>query len=70
MTINYPRISLYANCNPLHKNQFVCVESSQNFGCSCDHYQTTILPDSVKKLKELGYECYTIRFIEVESDRL
>jgi len=70
MELNSPRIDLYANCNPLSKNSFICVESSRNFGCTCEHYRTNVLPESIKKLKALGYECYTVRIIEVESEKL
>lgn len=65
-----PRIDLYANCNPLSKNCFLCVESSRNFGCSVHHYRTQILPESIKKLKALGLECYTVIISENRSDKL
>lgn len=53
-------IELYANCNPLSKNCFICVESSRNFGCPVDSYKKTVLPESIKTLKKLGLECYTV----------
>lgn len=65
-----PRIDLYANCNPLSKNCFICVESSRNFGCSVHHYRTNVLPESIKKLKALGYECYTVTVTENHSEKL
>lgn len=63
------RIDLYANCNPLSKNCFICVESSRNFGCTVQEYRTKILPESKKKLKALGLECYTITVSEIRSYR-
>lgn len=70
MALYSPRIDLYANCNPLSKNCFICVESSRNFGCSVHHYRTTVLPESIKKLKALGYECYTVTITENHSEKL
>ena len=64
------RIDLYANCNPLSKNCFICVESSRNFGCTVHTYRTTVLPESIKKLKALGYECYTVNVTENHSAKL
>lgn len=61
-------IDLYANCNPLNQNCFICVESSRNFGCTMHSYRTTVLPESIKKLKALGYECYTVTITEDYSD--
>lgn len=54
-------IELYANCNPLSKNCFICVEKSTNFCCATSRYETEILPKSKALLKELGYECYVVR---------
>lgn len=70
MALLSPRIDLYANCNPLSKNCFICVESSRTFGCSVDNYRTNVLPESVKKLKALGYECYTVTVSENHSGKL
>ena len=65
-----PRIDLYANCNPLSKNCFICVESSRNFGCTVHTYRTTVLPESIKKLKALGLQCYTVTVTENHSAKL
>lgn len=54
-------IELYANCNPLSKNCFICVEKSSQFCCATSRYETEILPKSKAKLKELGYEFYVVR---------
>lgn len=70
MALLSPRIDLYANCNPLSKYCFICVESSRTFGCSVEHYRTTVLPESIKKLKALGFECYTVTVSEDHSGKL
>lgn len=54
-------IELYANCNPLSKNSFVCVEKSSQFYCATSRYETEILPKSKALLKELGFEFYVVR---------
>ena len=54
------KISLYSNINPLSPNYFLCVENSDQYGSNCYNYEKDILPKSVKKLKELGFECYTV----------
>lgn len=55
------KISLYSNINPLSPNCFMCVEHSDQYGSnSYNYYKKEILPKSVKKLKELGFECYTV----------
>lgn len=53
-------ISLFANCNPLSKNCFICVERSSNYGCSVNFYRDKIMPKSIAILKELGYQCYSV----------
>lgn len=64
------KIELYANCNPLSKNAFICVESSRNYGCSLNHYRQEILPESIKKLKSLGLQCYTVVTTEQRGEYL
>lgn len=54
-------IELYANCNPLSKNNFLCVEKSSQFCCATSRYETEILPKSKALLKELGIEFYVVR---------
>ena len=53
-------IKIFANCNPLKPHCFICVDDSGTHTCSVDSYEKEVLPDYIKKLKSLGYDCYAV----------
>lgn len=62
-------IELYANCNPLTPNAFLCVESSRQYCGSATYYRTKVLPLSKEKLKAAGLQFYTVTKTESISTK-